>query len=86
MTSVVEYQSWFKKLGNKNWGNFYYIKQFKKILRIEVEKKEYMNVEVGNGPVNALDKALRKSLMGFFQMRIVFDKLLFKCRKDKYQD
>jgi len=25
-----------------------------------------MNVEVGNGPVNALDKALRKSLMGFY--------------------
>ena len=35
-------------------------------MRIVVNNEEFMNVEVGNGPVNALDKALRKSLMSFY--------------------
>ena len=31
-----------------------------------MKDEEFMNVEIGNGPVNALDKALRKTLVNFY--------------------
>ncbi len=45
-----------------------------------VDKKEYMNVEIGNGPVNALDKALRKSLMSFYPVLEDLELTDFKVR------
>ena len=49
-------------------------------VRVIINKNEYMNVEVGNGPVNALDKALRKSLMGFYPMLEDLELTDFKVR------
>ena len=57
----------FKVIDDRRWNaKGELVTESEATVRIEVEKKEYMNVEVGNGPVNALDKALRKSLMGFY--------------------
>ena len=49
-------------------------------VRVTINKNEYMNVEIGNGPVNALDKALRKSLMGFYPMLEDLELTDFKVR------
>ena len=57
----------FKVIDDRRWnarGDL--VTESEATVRIIVNKEEYMNVEIGNGPVNALDKALRKSLMGFY--------------------
>ena len=57
----------FKVIDDRRWnarGDL--VTESEATVRIIINKKEYMNVEIGNGPVNALDKALRKSLMEFY--------------------
>ncbi len=57
----------FKVIDDRRWnakGDL--VTESEATVRIVVNNEEFMNVEVGNGPVNALDKALRKSLMSFY--------------------
>jgi len=49
-------------------------------VRIKVKNEEFMNVEIGNGPVNALDKALRKTLVNFYPSLEYLELTDFKVR------
>jgi len=71
----------FKVIDDRRWnakGDL--VTESEATVRVIINKNEYMNVEVGNGPVNALDKALRKSLMGFYPMLEDLELTDFKVR------
>ena len=57
----------FKVIDDRRWNaKGELVTESEATVRIVINNEEFMNVEVGNGPVNALDKALRKSLMSFY--------------------
>jgi 2-isopropylmalate synthase len=71
----------FKVIDDRRWnakGDL--VTESEATVRVTINKNEYMNVEIGNGPVNALDKALRKSLMGFYPMLEDLELTDFKVR------
>ena len=71
----------FKVIDDRRWnarGDL--VTESEATVRIIVNKEEYMNVEIGNGPVNALDKALRKSLMSFYPVLEDLELTDFKVR------
>ena len=57
----------FKVIDDRRWNaKGELVTESEATVRITINGEEFMNVEVGNGPVNALDKALRKSLISFY--------------------
>jgi len=57
----------FKVIDDRRWNaKGELVTESEATVRIVVNNQEFLNVEVGNGPVNALDKALRKSLISFY--------------------
>ena len=71
----------FKVIDDRRWnakGDL--VTESEATVRVTINKNEYMNVEIGNGPVNALDKALRKSLMVFYPMLEDLELTDFKVR------
>ena len=57
----------FKVIDDRRWNaKGELVTESEATVRIKVKDEEFMNVEIGNGPVNALDKALRKTLVNFY--------------------
>ena len=57
----------FKVIDDRRWNaKGELVTESEATVRVVVNKQEFLNVEIGNGPVNALDKALRKSLISFY--------------------
>ncbi len=57
----------FKVIDDRRWNaKGELVTESEATVRVVVNNQEFLNVEVGNGPVNALDKALRKSLISFY--------------------
>ena len=57
----------FKVIDDRRWNaKGELVTESEATVRITINGERFMNVEVGNGPVNALDKALRKSLISFY--------------------
>ena len=57
----------FKVIDDRRWNaKGELVTESEATVRIKVKNEEFMNVEIGNGPVNALDKALRKTLVNFY--------------------
>lgn len=71
----------FKVIDDRRWNaKGELVTESEATVRIVVNNEEFMNVEVGNGPVNALDKALRKSLMSFYPSLVDLELTDFKVR------
>ena len=57
----------FKVIDDRRWNaKGELVTESEATVRIKIKDEEFMNVEIGNGPVNALDKALRKTLVNFY--------------------
>jgi 2-isopropylmalate synthase len=57
----------FKVIDDRRWNaKGELVTESEATVRVVINHQEFLNVEIGNGPVNALDKALRKSLIDFY--------------------
>ncbi len=77
-TKIKAYQAYFKLIEHN-----VYISNGEKTeatVRIEVGEREIHSASIGNGPANALDKALRKALIQFYPQIDEFQLLDYKVR------
>ncbi|MAV83071.1 MAG: citramalate synthase [Pelagibacteraceae bacterium] len=71
----------FKVIDDRRWNaRGELVTESEATVRIKVKDQEFMNVEIGNGPVNALDKALRKTLVNFYPSLQKLELTDFKVR------